>query len=331
MPEQTTDTSSLEHAASRMVGLLSASEDSTPATTQPEQSPTTETEQASAAPSPEASEQATEGTEEQETEAQPPQKYTAKVDGAEVEVTLDDLLKSFSFTEHNARKSQQIASEKAALDAERKAFQEKDVVAVRTQLNEYGTLLEQFKTALVSMTPKEPDWTTLRTQVSADEFAAELLNWQQTQKTLDTVSAEQAKVRAQQDADAQQGFAKYVAEQQAKLEEWIPDWKDPEKSKTLKTDLKEFGMSEYGFSAEEFSQVTDARLVRLLHDARQYKATKANAPKIENKIEKAMATSAPGSRTNVAPRSELTAAKARLKSTGHIDDAAAAILANRQK
>lgn len=328
MPAQTTDSSSLDHAASRIVERLSPKGEDTPiATTQPEQSPVVETEQVPAAPTEESAESEQVTTDEAEPETPQPQKFPVKVDGAEIEVTLDDLVKSFSFTEHNTRKAQQIAAEKAALEAERKSFQESEVAKVREERSQYAQYLEQFKTALVALHPVEPDWTTLRSQVSADEFAAEVLSWNQTQKRIDAASAEQAKVKAQQEADAQQGFAKYVQEQQAKLEEWIPDWKDPEKSKSLKTALKEFGVKEYGFSEEEFGQVTDARLVRLLHDAREGKLAKAEKPKIANKIEQALATSAPGSRTNAPPKNDLAVAKAALRKSGSEDDAAAAILA----
>jgi hypothetical protein len=317
---------SLDDAASRIAAKLSGSAGTQPtATTQPEQPPEREAEQAPPAPVDETASEAETQDESDDAEPQQPPKYTAKVDGQEVEVTLDDLLKSYSFTEHNTRKSQQVAAEKAALEQERKAFQESEVAAVRAERQQYATYLEQLATALKDSKPVEPDWTALRATLPADEFAAELLAWQQNAKRIEQVNAERAKVQAQQDADAQAGFTKYVQEQHEQLAQAIPEWTDPEKGVALKKELKTFGMDRYGFSEDEFAQVTDARLVRLLYDGMQYQKAQAKAPEIKNKIELAMDTSAPGSRTTAPKRDDLRAAQNRLRESGSIDDAADAI------
>jgi hypothetical protein len=326
MPNQTTDTSSLESAASRIAGLLSPSEDTQTPTTQPEQSPTTETEQAPAAPTEESAESEQVADEESETAPEQPQKFTAKVDGQDVEVTLEELLKGYSFTEHNTRKSQSIAAEKAALDAERKAFQESEVAKVREERSQYAQYLEQFKTALVALHPTEPDWTTLRSQVSADEFAAELLSWQQTQKRIETTTKEQAKVADQQQQDAEAGFRTYLQQERALLEEALPEIKDPVKDAALAKDLREYAVAQ-GFTEQEFKATTNHRMLVLAHKAMLYDRSKAEKPKIENKIANALASSAPGSRTTAPPKNDLTVARAALKKSGSEDDAAAAITA----
>jgi hypothetical protein len=135
-------------------------------------------------------------------------------------------------------------------------------------------------------------------------------------------------VKEQQELDAQEGFKQYVQAEQAKLEEALPDIKDPDKARVLKTKLGEFAESR-GFSKEELGRVTDHRLVLLLHDAMareaERKAEKAKAPEIKNKIEKAMATAEPGARTTAPKANALKEATARLKKSGSVDDGAAAI------
>lgn len=319
MTDQTTEQgSSLEDAGRAIAGLLSGKPEEQHAdTTQPEQEPAAEApEQAPAAPE-EESEQA---TEEPPDEDRPqPRSFKVKVNGQEVEVTEDEVLKGYSRTEDYTRKTQQLAEQ-------RKAFEEQEVAAVRAERQQYATYLEQLKTALSNLTPVEPDWATLRSQVAPDVFAAELLNWQQTQKRIESVTAEQAKVKAQQERDAEAGFRQYVTQEQAKLADAIPEYADPVKGKVLKDRLSTFA-KERGFTDDDLSHVTDHRLVLLLHDAMQYRQSKAKAPDIANKIERAIDTSTPGSRSTGQKPSALAAATARLRSSHSIEDAGAAITA----
>lgn len=331
MPETTPQSGSLDDAARAITERFSAKpEEQPPERTQPEPTPAKpeESEQAPPAPPavPEGSEEADAGaTTADDAETQPPQKFTVKVDGQDVEATLDDLLKSYSFTEHNTRKSQTIAEERKALEAERQKFQAEDVATVRAERSQYGEYLAQLKTYLDALSPKEPNWEERRNALPADEFAAELLTWQVNQKRIEGVKSEQARIAAQQDAEAMEGFTKHVQSETAKLAEAIPAFKDPVQAKTLTKTLREFGMSHYGFTAEQFDTVADHRLVRLIHDAYENHQSKAKAPEIKNKIEKALAASAPGSRTTAPPKNELAAAKARAKSSGSTEDAAAAL------
>lgn len=323
MSDQTTEPySSLEAAGTAIGGLLSAKPEEKPDTKeQPEQTKATapESEQAPAEPSEEEIEQvpSEEGEEQPNDTTSQPRTFKVKVNGQEIEVTEDEVLKGYSRTEDYTRKTQQLAEQ-------RKTFEEQEVAAVRAERNQYATYLEQLKTALKEISPAEPDWQALRTQVSPEQFAAELLNWQQNQKRIEHISGEHAKVKAQQDADAQHGFAKYVQEQQAKLADAIPDMKDPEKSKSIKTNLMEYGKSR-GFTEQDLAQVTDHRLVLLLHDAMIGQKAREKAPEIKNKIEKAIEASSPGSRAPAVKTDALKAAQSRLKSTNSVDDAGKAI------
>jgi hypothetical protein len=316
-PTTTPNNGSLESAGNAIAGLLSPSEDKQPVAEQPEQTPPEKevSEQAPAAPEESESEQAAE-TEEQDDTPPPPRTFKVKVNGQEVEVTEDEVLKGYSRTEDYTRKTQQLAEA-------RKAFEEQEVAAVRAERHQYATYLEQLKTSIEASTA-EPDWAKLRTEVSPEVFAAELLDWQQTQKRLTIVREEQAKVKAQQDADAHAGFTRYVQDQQAKLEDALPALKVPETAKVLKASLNEYAKS-IGFTEDDLGKVTDHRLVVLLHKAMEADKAKAKAPVIENKIEKALAASEPGSRTTPQKVDKLGAAQERARKTGRAEDAGAAI------
>jgi hypothetical protein len=253
---QTTDSSSLDSIASRIEARLSAPvEDSPPPTTQPEPTPAAEeSQQAPAAPEQSESEQAEpETAEAAEPETPEPQTFTVKVDGKDVAVTLDDLLKGYSFTEHNTRKAQQIAEEKRLLEAERAKFQEQDVATVRAQRSQYEESLAQLSKAIEDLTPKEPDWNTLRSQIPADQFAAEVLAWQQNTQRLKVIEEERARVKAEKDADADAGFQQHLRTEQERLEAALPVMKDPEKAPAYKKSLIEFAVSR-GFTESDLRQ-----------------------------------------------------------------------------
>lgn len=317
--EQTTERdSSLEFGGRAIAGLLSGTpEDTQKRETQSEQSPATETEQTPAAP--EASESEPEESTEQADETAPPRTFKVKIDGQEHEVTEDDLIKGYSRTEDYTRKTQQLA-------LERKTFQEQDVAQVRTQINEYWQYLAELKTALTNLRPTEPNWVELRAKVSPDVFAAELLNWQQTQKRLETIDAEQSRVKEAQAADAAQGFRQYLQREQAKLADVIPEFKDPEKGKVLKASLNEFAKTR-GFTDDELASVADHRMIVLLHDAYQHQTAKAKAPAIQNKIDRLIENTAPGPKNTAPRKSELDVAKTRLKTSHSVEDGGAAIAA----
>lgn len=313
--------SDLDAAATAIGGLLTAdAETEEKPTTQPEQpeAETPEAEQAPAAPESDGSEPAAADETPEEPSSQP-RTFTVKVNGQDIEVTEDEVLKGYSRTEDYTRKTMQLAEQ-------RKAFEEQEVAAVRAERQQYATYLDQLKTALTQLTPTEPNWEQLRAEQTPEVFAAELLHWQQTQKRIESVTAEQAKVKAAQEEDAANGFRQYVQQEQAKLVEALPDMKEPEKAKALKASLTEFAQSR-GFTPDDLGRVTDHRLILLLHDAMQFHQGKAKAPAITSKIEKSLAVSKPGSRTSPAKTDAVAAARDRLSKSGSVDDAAAAIAA----
>jgi hypothetical protein len=317
---------SLEAATSRIVGLLSDPEDTQPPTTPPtppkaKNEPTPVAEPEAAAPE-EATPEAqaapdTPAAESPDEDTPQPRTYTVKVDGQNVEVTEDELLKGYSREAHFTRKAQELAQE-------RKRFEDEEVARVRAERHQYQTSLEAMHQAIAAISPKEPDWAERRLQVSPDQLANEVLEWQQHQKTRAAIEAEQTRVKALQDADAQQGFQQHLKREQDALVIALPEMSDPEKAPAIKRDLSTYAKS-LGFSDDQLGQVTDHRLVLLLHKAMAYDRAQEKAPKVQNKIDRVLATAAPGNRTPAPKASKLDAAKARLKQTGSVDDGARAI------
>lgn len=65
----------------------------------------------------------------------------------------------------------------------------------------------------------------------------------------------------------------------AQLAREIPNW-----GTELKQALSKTGVESYGFSADELEGLTDPRMVKVLHDAHQYRALKAKRADTKNKV-----------------------------------------------
>lgn len=320
MDETTPNDGSLQHAASLFASVFSADspsvEDQHTSDSKPEQSSSETTEQASAAPETKsASEQTT--TEEGENAPAPetPTTYKAKIDGQEVEVTLEEALKGYSRTQDYTRKTQELA-------AQRKEFEEKELNAVRQERQQYGEYLAKWVDVLKANTPTEPNPEAMEPSV----FAVEWVKWKQHKDHVEQAQAEQARVKAVQDADADRGFQQYVRSEQGKLSEAIPAFASPETSEPLKRDLIAYAKTR-GFSEEDFGAVTDHRLVVLLHDAMQGHKAKAKAPEIKQRVEKVLESPKPGANVTAAKPDSKREAMKRLRETGSVRDAANAFAA----
>jgi hypothetical protein len=327
MPENTPAPQgpTLEAAGRAIEGLLTASE--TPAREKtPAETPKPDSE---AAPKPDEEETEGEESEEQpkpeeseeedsdEEELPKPKGFKVKVAGQEVEVTEDELKSGYSRTADYTRKTQELA------DA-RKAFEEKEVTAVRAERAQYAQRLADVDSALKELNPTEPDWAALQRTLPPDQFTAKLLEFQQTEKAREAIAAERAKVAKLQFDDATTAMQKYVSEQTARLPELIPAWKDPAVATTERTALREFGKAQ-GFTDEELNAVTDARVVALLHKAYSFDKAEKAKPNVREKIAAALRTSAPGALQAPRKGQAYKEAKARVAKSGRVEDAAAAI------
>ncbi len=305
-PEQRPETSSTSETSDTQE---SPAAEQAPAATAEEQDPSRESEPADST---------TEGTDEP-SDTSAPRLFTVKIDGKDEQVPEDELVRGYSRTQDYTRKTMALAQA-------RKSFEETEVAAVRQEREQYRQTLTKLEEAITLFHPKEPDWAILRAQVSPDEYVAKRDEWDDTQKRVTAIREERARVEAQQAEDAKKGYSAHVDAQRAKLIEADPDFGDPTKAPELGKALSAFA-KERGFSDEELTGVADHRLVLLLRDAMRYRDAQSKAPAIKTKIEKAIATTAPGgSKANQPKASKGEQAMARLQKTGRVEDAAAAIL-----
>jgi hypothetical protein len=262
----------------------------------------------------ETTEEQSELDEETEEEEKPTEVYTVKVDGKEIDVTLDELQKGYSRTQDYTRKTQQIAETRKAVEAE--------ASAIRAEREQYAQLLGALKQQLES-TEAPIDMDRLYNE-DPIEWVRQSEVMRQKQDKLAAIQSEQqrlSQLTAQQRAQEMQA---HLASQQEALIQAVPEWKDSKKAQAEKALLVEFG-KKIGFSDEELKNVYDHRAVIALRKAALYDQMMSKRGQIKPVVNNGPRPAKPSAAGRVSTTTESTRAKQRLAKSGRVNDAASAI------
>lgn len=254
--------------------------------------------------------------EEEETEEEEPveTKFVVKVDGKELEVDKEELIRGYQREADYTRKTQKLAEERRLVESE---FQQ-----VRAEREQYAQVLSQLKQKVQEFEPAEPDWNALEAQDPV-EYARQWTHFQRRQQQLQAIQQEEARVNALRQVEQQKHLQELLIAERDKLIEKIPDWKNPEKAKAERDGVLEYG-KQLGFSDAELDQVTDSRAVIALYKAWKYDQLMSKKPELQSKIKKAPKLLSPGSAGSVSSKaSDKARAQNRLAQTGSVKDAAA--------
>lgn len=254
--------------------------------------------------------------EEEETEEEEPvePKFVVKVDGKELEVDKEELIRGYQREADYTRKTQKLAEERRQVESE---FQQ-----VRAEREQYAQVLSQLKQKVQEFEPAEPDWNALEAQDPV-EYARQWTHFQRRQQQMQAIQQEEARVQALRQVEQQKHLQELLIAERDKLIEKIPDWKNPEKAKAERDGVLEYG-KQLGFSDAELDQVTDSRAVIALYKAWKYDQLMSKKPELQNKIKKAPKLLSPGHSGSVSSKaSDKARAQNRLAQTGSVKDAAA--------
>ena len=202
---------------------------------------------------------------EEESQEQAPSKYTVKVDGKEVDVTLDDLKRSFSgqaYIQKGMQEAAETRKQATELFQTLQAEQSKFMQVVQT-IQEHG-----FKAPPqapdIAMMDKDPIGymqQEARYRKDAAEYQAQQQQIQQTA----------AAHRQMQD----RAMAEFVTEQSKVLQSRIPEFADANKAREITGKIRNTASEAYGFTDQELSGIVDARQVLALHDAMKWRELQA--------------------------------------------------------
>jgi hypothetical protein len=309
----------VNQAAQSFASMLDTQEGvDTGAEAQPEEGqPESESEEVESADTQDETEESSEEVESEEEEAEEEaprdEKFVVKVDGKEIEVPKEELIRGYQREADYTRKTQKLAEERKLVESE---FQQ-----VRGEREQYSQILGQLQQKLQEFEPPEPDWNRLEVE-DPTEYARQWTSHQRRQQQRYAVQAEQQRLNQMQQVELQKHLQQTMAQEVASLKEKIPEWSSPEKAKAEGKALLEYGQN-LGFSEQELSTITDSRALLALHKAWKYDQMMSKRPEFQAKIKKAPKMVSPGSAGSVSSKSsDINNAKKRLAQTGSVRDAA---------
>ena len=316
---------SVQGAADKLLGLLNPQkgqsepkkdqpapqEQTEPVKTEPVAEEVSKSETEEAKPEAESSETQTETEQTEEQEIQKPSLHRVKVQGQELEVSLDELKSGYSRDSDYRQKTHALAEERRMLDEQKKSLSQ----SYDGKLKELTDLIGAAE-SYIGQSSKED----LQKMYEEDPTQAAKIDFQQRQQreSFNNLKQQAEVVKLQQ-------YNQYLDEQKRLAATKIPEYSDPVKGVTFKNQMKNT-LSEYGFNDQEIGSLADHRFLMVLKDAMEYKNLKSK-PVTNKKV-----TTAPKVVKSGTPKMEDSRRAAvkqkigRLRRSGKINDAQSAIL-----
>lgn len=234
--------------------------------------------------------------------------YRVKVDGEEVEVTLDQLKQGYSGQQYVQKGMQEAAEQRKQAEAVYASLQQE-----RQNLQQ---LVAQMQTGQITP-PVEPD----RAMFESDpigymeakmDYEDKLGKWSQVQQ--------QFEAQAQAEAQARQAHAQREAQV---LMEQMPELRDAKKAAQFRDEISKAATEIYGFPQEMLGNITSHRELLVLKDAMEYRKLMAKGEKVQDKAKKARPVIKPGAKKTTTNNDVARKQRAKLKKSGSVEDALA--------
>jgi hypothetical protein len=248
-----------------------------------------------------------------EDEAEDEQQFTVKIDGKDVAVSLDELQKGYSRTEDYTRKTQALAQERKAAQAE--------LEQVRTERAQYAQLLGALQEQL-QQSQQPLDMDRLREEDPIEWVRQREMQRENNEKML-AIQSEQQRINQAEQVVKQQQMQAFLQSQKEQLLTVVPQLSDPKFAQAEKGRWIEAGKS-IGFSEQELNGINDHRVLLALKTIADYNGMVAKRKQVSSDRPKAKTV-----RPGVAPRknqsSAVKQAQQRLARSGNAKDAASLI------
>lgn len=246
-----------------------------------------------------------------------PSNITVKVDGKDVEVTIDELKQGYSGQKYVQKGMQEAAQQRKEAEGVYQAL-----LNERQQINQ---LYQQLQQGGLAQAPTPPS----RELFESDPigYMEQKLNYDESKVAYDGQMAQLQQVSNQSSQAERAAKQTYLKQEMQTLQQKIPEFADFNKASKIKERLVQVGREHYGYSAEEIGQVMDHRAIQVLNDAMKYRDIMSGKAKAVAKTKKARPTIKAGAkRVNDSATKVRERQKAKLSKTGDINDALGLIL-----
>ena len=248
--------------------------------------------------------------------------YAVNINGEEHQIPLDELLKGYSRQSDYTRKTQELSEHRRELDAYQnqwnaevqqiQAERQQYVAALQHVIENSMGSLDQFATI---------DWEALKNN-NPLEYITKRDEFREAQDKVRQSQYQQQQTQQLQQQEMARTHQNVLYEEHGKLVEALPEWSEPQSRQKLSTDIKAYALSQ-GYTQEEINSLIDHRSLMTLYKAMKF--DKASSPDIVNKKvknkPKVIRAGSPRTKSEVG-KQKRSAKMKRLRSSGHVDDAA---------
>ena len=315
------EANNIDGAAEKISGLLNPkdqqetetkAESTEPESTEKQETPESQAE-SEAAPAEQESEN-TEVTEETQTESQEPNLHRLKVNGQEIEVSLDELKAGYSRDSDYRQKTHTLGMEKRDLESQKNSLRQ-SYDAKLAELNELIATAD----ATVRQQQGSQD---LQRLYDEDPTQAAKLDYELRQRQ---VQLDDMRTKAKQ-AQAKQ-YSEFLEAQRELAATKIPEYSDPNKADQFKLSMRN-SLRGYGFNDEEIGSLADHRFLMVAKDAMSYQSLKDKRPIVQKKVANApkVVKSGVAKSSTSSGREQIRNKIGKVRKTGNIHDASSAIL-----
>ena len=250
--------------------------------------------------------------------------YTVRVNGEDVEVTEDELVRGYSRQADYTKKTQELAEYRKQLDGGAQYLQN-EVAQTQAARQEYVNAMSQAIESNYSIAKQfeNTDWERLKME-DREEYLTKRDEYREVQDKIRGLQSKQQVAYEQQNREMQSQHQQLLQEEHAKMVQILPEWGEPETQRAIAKSVGEFALSR-GYTQEELNQLVDHRSILVLMEAKAFadmqgKQLKARAKKVKNKpnVVRSSAKKEKSDTNKVARTNKMK----RLQQTGRVDDAA---------
>ena len=313
------ESTNVQGAAEKITGLLNPKDQQeTESKTEPSESTEKQEIQESQPKSegtPEPTTENTEVKEETQTElSEEPELHRVKVNGQELEVSLDELKAGYSRDSDYRQKTHSLGMEKRELESQKTSLRQ----SYDTRLSELNDLIATADATVRQQQGSED----LQKLYDEDPTAAARLDYQLRQQ-----NRQLEEVRSKAKEAQQKQYNDFLETQRELAATKIPEFADPNKADTFKVNMRN-SLRSYGFNDSEIGQLADHRFLMVAKDAMSYQNLKDKKPIVQKKVANAPKVVKAGiAKSNTSSGREAIRQKiGKLAKTGHLQDASSAIL-----
>jgi hypothetical protein len=207
-------------------------------------------------------------------------KVPVKVDGKDGEATLADVVRRYQTDAHLTHEGMKLADSKKEV--------QKQLESIETERNtRLGTLenAAQIVQTILLGESKNINWE----QLKKDDPIGYLEKKDQFQGYQHSLAQIDAAIKGERQRDQQVQQEKYKAfikEQQEKLVNAVPAWRDSAVQKKEYGELLDYLKTDFGVTKEEIDTIFDHRFYLMAMDSKKYRELQKKNPRVENKDRK---------------------------------------------